>query len=289
MNHHKFKKKIKLRKKYKYLLYILLIFLFCLCINKNNKINKSFKKTSKEYVFKNILNIKSLKNISEEDINKSVETFTIKEDKTESPLVYLYNTHDTEKYQEINGLNFKPSIVNATDYLNEKLNNAGISSIHEKRSMASYLAENNLNYSSSYKASRFYLSDATSNNPSIKYLFDIHRDSGKKEYTTYCSENKCYAKFLFLIGLENENYQDNENFALILSKKLNEKVPGISKGILQKKGPKVNGVYNEDFSNRTLLIEVGGENNTIEEVYNSLDVLSEVLISFIKEEIKNGR
>ncbi len=58
---------------------------------------------------------------------------------------------------------------------------------------------------------------------------------------------------------------------------------------MQKKGPKVNGVYNEDFSNRTLLIEVGGENNTIEEVYNSLDVLSEVLISFIKEEIKNGR
>lgn len=282
----RYHRKVRLKRKYKLFSYVFIFFMLYSFIN-----NYLFKKDvvqnkTDRYVFNNLLNMNSLKKSQNNDVSDAM--FVVKEDNSLDPIVYLYNTHDTEAYSLVESINYKPTIVNATDYLNERINELGIKSVHEKRSMVSYLAENNLNYSSSYKASRFYLDDYVEKNPSIKYLFDIHRDSGKKEYTTLCTGDKCYAKLLFLIGLENERYQDNENYALMLSQRLNQKISGISKGILQKSGPKVNGVYNEDFSNRTILIEVGGENNTIEEVYNTLDVLSEVIVNFIKEE-NNGR
>ena len=276
--------KRKLKKKYRLLFKLSLTIIAFLMIKIKVFNNKKVKNTMDQYVFNNILNANPIGRKNKEAVKIETEAFVIAEKKEDSPIVYLYNTHDTESYAPLNEINYRPTIINATDYLNEKINEKGIRSVHEKRSMSDYLVENNLNYSSSYKASRFYMEDYTQNNPTIKYLFDIHRDSGKKELTTLCTDNKCYAKLLFLIGLENEKYQDNENYALILSRKINEKLPGLSKGILQKSGPKVNGVYNEDFSNRTILIEVGGENNLIEEVYNTLDILSDVIVSFIKEE-----
>ena len=56
------------------------------------------------------------------------------------------------------------------------------------------------------------------------------------------------------------------------------------KGIYKKEGEGVNGVYNQDFSNRTILIEVGGPENTIDEVYETLLVLSEVLTEVINND-----
>ncbi len=46
---------------------------------------------------------------------------------------------------------------------------------------------------------------------------------------------------------------------------------------IKKEGPFVNGVYNQDFSSRVILIELGGNENTIEEVYRSLIILGEAL------------
>ena len=281
-------KQRKLKRKYRFVIKVLCLLIAVFIIKTKLINNAKVNRKMDEYVFNNILNNQSPNNKDVRSNIVNTDAFMVIEEKQESPIIYLYNTHDTETYALINEINYRPTIVNVTDYLNEKINEKGIKSVHEKRSMSEFLVENNLNYSSSYKASRFYMDDFTKNNPSIKYLFDIHRDSGQKELTTLCTDNKCYAKLLFLIGLENERYQDNENFALILSHRINEKVPGLSKGILQKSGPKVNGVYNEDFSNRTLLIEVGGENNLLEEVYNTLDILSDVIVSFIKEET-NGR
>ena len=44
----------------------------------------------------------------------------------------------------------------------------------------------------------------------------------------------------------------------------------------------VNGIYNQDLSPNTLLIEVGGVDNTIEEVYNTIEALANVLNKYIK-------
>ena len=43
-----------------------------------------------------------------------------------------------------------------------------------------------------------------------------------------------------------------------------------------------NGVYNQDFATTMILIEVGGEYNTYEEVKNSAEAVANVLSEYIK-------
>ena len=95
------------------------------------------------------------------------------------------------------------------------------------------------------------------------------------------TDDKRYAKLYFVIGLEHENYEKNLEFATNLSNMLNKEINGISKGILAKQGKNVNGIYNQDINGNTLLIEVGGVDNTIDEVYNTIDVLAKVLNNYI--------
>ena len=254
----------------------------------NNKYLKQFiiQKSSK-YVKKYYIKKESKLPLSINKNNNSDEIFAIKEEKNISPLIYIYNTHQSEKYLSSNE-SYRPTVMNVAQYLNEKFNESELPSIFENKSINNVLNENNWSYGSSYKVSRSYMEEAYKSSNTIKYFFDIHRDAGSHSYTTLCVSDKCYAKILFLIGLENPNYLENQKYAEDLNKKLNEKVDGLSKGILQKQGKKVNGVYNQDLSPRVILIEIGGENNTMDEVYNTLNVLSEVLIDYIKEEIKNG-
>ena len=51
---------------------------------------------------------------------------------------------------------------------------------------------------------------------------------------------------------------------------------------MKKTGINVNGIYNQDINNNCILIEVGGVENTIEEVYNTMDAISNILYKYIK-------
>lgn len=54
------------------------------------------------------------------------------------------------------------------------------------------------------------------------------------------------------------------------------------KVFIRKEGVGVNGVYNQDFSNRTILIEIGGYENTPSEVLNSTLAFAECFLEVIK-------
>ena len=68
-----------------------------------------------------------------------------------------------------------------------------------------------------------------------------------------------------------------------ISQKINEKYPNLSKGIYQKEGPGVNGVYNQDFSPFTILVEMGGPENTIDEVLNTSLAFADCFLEVIRE------
>ena len=53
---------------------------------------------------------------------------------------------------------------------------------------------------------------------------------------------------------------------------------------MQKQGLNVNGIYNQDISPNSILIEVGGVDNTIEEVYNTMNALADILNKYINGE-----
>lgn len=288
-------KKYRLRKKYKvtFIVIILLVVSFIFIHDKN--MNHLLKKSG-DYVLNQEIN--SLRfaikndnivnqekgNSAEEKIKNNNAIFAVKEEKNPSPIIYIYNTHPGEKYKTRDEIGYTPDILLASKYLSEKLKSYELGNIYENRRVDEELIKNNLNFVSSYRISREFLEDINSKNKTIKYNFDIHRDAGTHAHTSLCDNNICYAKILLIIGLENNNHLENEKEALKIHNMLNEEVSGISKGILYKQGKGVNGIYNQDFSNRTFLIEIGGENNTIDEVYRTIDVLAKVIDRYIKED-----
>ena len=218
---------------------------------------------------------KDIKKVSNEDVIKEVE-----------PTIYLYNSHDTEEYKPSSFAEYSVMpTVKLSDYvLKEKLEDNGFSVIIEEQSISSIRSSSGLNYAGSYQASRSLMEQAKEKYPSLIYFIDLHRDSLSHDKTTLTYNDKNYAKVMFLVGLENPNYQGNLDFSTKISELVNTKVPGLSKGIYEKEGEGVNGVYNQDFSNRTILIEVGGPENTIDEVYETLLILSDVLTEVIKSD-----
>lgn len=287
--HKRFKRRYRLKKNVLVFNKVIIIFLLIMFMINNNFLKHFISNKADKYVKNNYIDFKKKLSMAiNTETSKKDSIFTTKEDKNVEPIIYIYNTHQEEKYLSDNTL-YKPGVLHASKYLNEQFNNSDLPSIVESRSITEVLNKNGWSYGSSYKVSRSYIEDTFQTHSSIKYFFDIHRDSGTHNQTTLCVDNKCYAKLLFLIGLENPTYYENQKYAEELNKRLNERVNGISKGILQKQGKKVNGIYNEDFSPRVILIEVGGENNTIDEVYNTLNVLSDILINYIKEEINYGK
>lgn len=206
--------------------------------------------------------------------------------KIDEPIVYIYNTHQSEEYNKSNNQEYsvKPTVMTASYIIRENLNKNNIPTIVEENDITEFLRTNNWNYASSYKVSRMLMENAKDKNNTLTYFVDIHRDSVKRNISTVNINDKSYAKILFIVGLENNNYKEN----LLLTEKLDnmfkEKYQGISRGIYKKKGKGVNGVYNQDFSNRTILIEVGGEENTIDEVNNTCEAISDILTEYIKED-----
>lgn len=216
--------------------------------------------------------------------NEDIEVIPIiKEEK--SPIVYIYNTHQGEKYNSTKEININYSVMDASFYLQKKLKEFGIESIVETSSIGDVLNTNNWNYATSYRVSRMFMEKEKNNNQSLEYFIDLHRDSVSKKISTVELNGKSYAKTMFLLGLENPNYRENKEILVKLENYLNKHYKGISRGIYEKQGKGVNGVYNQDFSKNCILIEIGGEENTFIEVENTIDVISEMLNRYIGGEL----
>ena len=203
-------------------------------------------------------------------------------DVIDNPIVYIYNSHQLENYDSSNyePYNITPNVMMASYLLKEKLNNYNIPTIVEEGNINEFIKINNWDYNYSYIASRYFIEEAKRKYPSIKYFIDIHRDSVTKEYSTAIINDMSYAKVLFVVGLDHDNYKGNLDFANNVNNRL---INGISKGIIKQSGPNVNGIYNQDISSNALLIEVGGYQNKIDEVYNTIDVLANTLKEVINE------
>ena len=191
------------------------------------------------------------------------------------PVVYIYNTHDTEEYDGY-------SVVDASYLLSNLLNSNGIQTLQEEKSVKTFLQDNSRTYNWSYVGSKKYINEALNAYPSINYFFDIHRDSVSKSKSTFINNEKSYAKVMFVVGLDNPSYSGNLDSANKLNDIINAIAPGISRGISKKSGKGVNGVYNQDISNNCFLIEIGGPENTKDEVINTINVLNRAIEEYIR-------
>jgi stage II sporulation protein P len=213
--------------------------------------------------------------------------------------VFIYHTHSWESYLPLLGLegaenendavDGKTNITIVGDLLGKELERRGIGATVDKTNIGEKLKSKGWQTEKSYEVSRTLVKSAMAGHEKLDYFIDLHRDSVRKDSTTAVINNEPYAKLVFVIGEENKNFQHNLKFANELHQFLNKNYPGISKGVLPKKGIGVDGVYNQDLSGNSLVVEVGGVDNNMKELKNTVEALAEAISQiYWKAEEVNG-
>lgn len=212
-----------------------------------------------------IFNLPMQKVITETTATESEEVSNQSKNKS----IYIYNTHQAEKYAT-------NSVKEGSQYLMQLLQQKGYSVDYETTDFELYKTNNNIDYPYSYTVSKKYLSIALSNHGSYDLVIDFHRDSIDKSLSTLTTNDKSYAKLMFVVGKGSDNYEAVNSRCETLSDMLNNKVEGICRGVYLKKND-----YNQGVTDNMLLIEVGANENTYEEVQNSLQVFAVVIDEYL--------
>lgn len=244
---------------------------------------------STDFLLKYTLGINNSNQINNNNNNNNKEPAYIEDPLAtipENPIVYIYNTHQSEEYNRNNNFlyNITPTVLMASYIMREYLNDLGIPTLVETTNMSEVLKNNNWNYNSSYKASRLLLENARNLKPTLNYFIDLHRDSINYDLGTTTINNLKYAKVMFVMGT---NYENTENLKMAnaINTYLKNFDNSLSRGIILRDGTGTGGIFNQNVSPNAILVEIGGPYNNISEVNNTLKVLSEAVYKYIKGEI----
>jgi len=234
----------------------------------------------------NNLTVKEIKKEPLKNIDDKLNVEVNDEKEKKEPIVYIYNTHQTETYNSeyLAEYSITPTVMISSYMLKENLEDYGIYSYVEEDSVKEILNKNNWKYAKSYKVTKSFIEKRNKKIKTLKYYIDLHRDSVKRKYTTTEINGISYARVMLLVGLDHDNYKENLKEAEKINNKLNKYYPNLSRGIYKKSGSGVNGIYNQDFSNYVFLFEIGGIDNNINEVNNTMVALAHVLSEYINEE-----
>ncbi len=202
---------------------------------------------------------------------------------TEGPKVLIYHTHSQEAFVDSVPGDPSTTIVGIGDYLCELLNQKGIETIHDRGVYD--IIDGKLDRSMAYEVSQEAAKKLLDANPSVEVIIDLHRD-GVAEGTHLVTEvnGKPTAKIMYFNGLSKTringqiNYLSNpyiqDNLAMSLQMELaSEKMyPGFARRIYLR-GYR----YNQHLLPKALLIEAGAQTNTVQEMKNAMEALSDVL------------
>ncbi|EKN64223.1 stage II sporulation protein P [Schinkia azotoformans LMG 9581] len=203
-------------------------------------------------------------------------------------VVYIYTTHSRESYlphlpegtKVSEAYSHEANVMTVAEKLSKELENRGIGTQFEGTDITKLLSDKGLNYSKSYEVSRPVVKDAMANNRDLRYFIDIHRDSQPHKITTTKINGKDYARTIFIIGGEHAKYEQNLKMATDLHNLLEKEYPGLSRGVTKKQGEGTNGKFNQDLSENAILIEMGGPENSLEEVYRTVEAIAEIFSEY---------
>jgi stage II sporulation protein P len=218
------------------------------------------------------------------DVTRLLEVDVSITDKSTGPQVLLYHTHANEGYVGSQEGDEALSVLAVGDYLEQLLSEKGIRVLHHK---GEYDAEDR-NHAYSYVLP--VLEEIIAENPSIEVVIDLHRDGVPESLHLVTDiEGRPTAKIMFFNGLSkttaqgelknlpNPYIQNNLALSLQLQLAAEEYYPGWARKIYLK-GFR----YNQHLCSKSLLVEVGAQNNTFEEAKNAMiplaDILEKVLI-----------
>ena len=209
---------------------------------------------------------------------------------TDGPKVLIYHTHSQEEFADSTPGDPATSIVGIGDYLTELLNAKGIETIHDTGVYD--IIDGKLDRSNAYEYAGKAVSKILEENPTIEVLIDLHRD-GVAEGTHLVTEvnGKPTARIMFFNGLSrsrtngdidylpNPYIQDNLAFSLQMQIAAEKNYPGFVRHIYLRAYR-----YNLHLMPKSLLIEAGAQTNTVAEMKNAMEVLSEMLCDVLLED-----
>lgn len=198
------------------------------------------------------------------------------------PLILLYHTHTTESYLPESGHSHsnpdkeeRGDIVKVGAYLKNILEkNYGIPTLHCDKIHDSYP------FRESYLRSQVTLKEYLEKYPSIKMVFDIHRDA-TPGITATCTINNAATSTVLLVvgtdrmGLAHPKWKANHQFANELTQGMNQYYPGLSSGIIVSDAR-----YNQHLHEKALILEIGDHNSTLEEAYRAADAFGAILAAY---------
>ncbi|MDE6405680.1 MAG: stage II sporulation protein P [Lachnospiraceae bacterium] len=196
----------------------------------------------------------------------------------DAPQILIYHTHSKENFVDSVPGDENSGILGAGEYLAELLReNYGYNVIHHN---GCYDEDRAYAYSNSLPAVEAILAEY----PSIEAVIDLHRDEMPADRRLVMDlQGRPTAQFMFFNGLcrttkgeiaqlENPYLADNLALSFQMQAACNEYYPGIARRIYLKAYR-----YNMHLCPKSLLIELGAQNNTEEEIHNACDVLAHVL------------
>lgn len=203
------------------------------------------------------------------------------------PQILIYHTHSQEEFADSIPGDSSTSIVGAGEKLAQLLRDEyGFNVIHHT---GVYDVESR-DYA--YSAAGPAIEQILRENPSIEVVIDLHRD-GVADSTRLVSDvgGRPAAQFMFFNGLsylkskgdidylENPYIEENLAFSFQMKLAADEYYPGFARSTYLK-GLR----YNMHYCPKSLLIEVGAQTNTVEEIMNAIDPLAHILAMVLKGE-----
>lgn len=212
---------------------------------------------------------------------------------SDEPQILIMHTHATESYQTWPDLVFDRSyaarskntalnMVAVGAEIARVLNAAGINTLHDE---TLYDA---LGYTGSYERSRAGVQDYLARYPSIKIVLDVHRDAiedsdGTRVKPVCEIDGESTAQVMVIAGCDNggsvalPNWRLNLRFAAAWEAAMETAHPGLTRPVLC--GYRF---YNQDLTTGSLLIEIGGHANTLDEAIRAGRYAAEALAEAVQ-------
>ncbi len=198
----------------------------------------------------------------------------------EGPQILIYHTHSQEGFADSVAGDPSTTIVGVGERLAQILTEQyGYEVLHHTEEYDLPARDD------AYSVALPELEKLLADNPQIQVVIDLHRDAmeeGTKLVTDL--DGRPTARFMFFNGLSrtrktgdiaylhNENLDSNLAFSFQLQKVATEYYPGLTRKIYLKAYR-----YNMHLRPKNLLIELGAQNNTLEEAMNACDPLAHIL------------
>lgn len=265
--------------------------------SKDEAIGKVTEKFISPYTAKTSYKNIYVKNSTDLNINiKSLYEAKLKYNIEENnePQVLIMHTHTTESFlpesrdfytssDRSRTTDESKNMVALGNIVTDKLNQSGIKTLHDKTT------HDYPSYNESYNRASKTILSYLKKYPSIKIVIDMHRDAispsdtEKVKLTTEINGKKA-AQIMLVQGSQSgnvknfPNWQENLKLALKLQESLETKYPTLARSLsLMSRN------YNESLSTGSMLIEIGTDANSLEEVKYSAELLGNTLSELLKK------